>query len=439
SGSNGSGSNGSGSNGSGSNGSGSNGSGSNGSGSNGSGSNGSGSNGSGSNGSGSNGSGSNGSGSNGSGSNGSGSNGSGSNGSGSNGSGSNGSGSNGSGSNGSGSNGSGSNGSGSNGSGSNGSGSNGSGSNGSGSNGSGSNGSGSNGSGSNGSGSNQKNSSEDVDVDLNNGQKVKLMHNAYIYDLQGNRANRITLGAGSVITVYGIKNIAGKNYYIVVDRGANNSKYLIKVANIEARKLELKHNSYVYDKHGKRLKKAGELKKGAFIDTYGAAVTIRGQKYFIINSNQYVKAKNVAAKASSVGTSKVEAAPISTPVANTQNQDVFEKEIIHNSYLYDGEGRIANKLIILGGSVIKTTNPKMINGKLFYKLDDNLYISASNIDGKKSKLTHNAFIYSKHGNRIGKKVLKKHSQVRTYGAAVKINHKKFYLVAKNKYVKKSNF
>ena len=479
SGSNGSGSNGSGSNGSGSNGSGSNGSGSNGSGSNGSDSNGSGSNGSDSNGSGSNGSGSNGSDSNGSGSNGSGSNGSGSNGSGSNGSGSNGSGSNGSGSNGSGSNGSGSNGSGSNGSDSNGSGSNGSGSNGSGSNGSGSNGSDSNGSGSNGSGSSStsggnssdsqgtgtagniagngdinsnnatnKNpgtsgsetgsSTENVDVDLNNSKEVKLMHNAYVYDIHGNRANQITLGAGSIIRFYGIKNIAGVDYYIVVDQGEDNEKLFVKVANAEAAKLKLKHNSYVYNKHGKRVKKDGVLKKGVLVNIYGGAVKIRGKKYYIIDSNRYIKAANVTVKSSSAKTSKAEVVPVNLPT-NTNTQNIVEKDIIHNSYLYDDKGRRANKLIFLGGSIVNTTSQRMIDGKLYYELDDGLYIKVNNVDGKKSKLTHNAFIYSKHGNRIGKKVLKKNSLVKTYGAAIKINHKKFYLIDKDKYVKKANF
>ena len=477
--SNGSGSNGSGSNGSGSNGSGSNGSGSNGSGSNGSGSNGSDSNGSGSNGSDSNGSGSNGSGSNGSDSNGSGSNGSGSNGSGSNGSGSNGSGSNGSGSNGSGSNGSGSNGSGSNGSGSNGSDSNGSGSNGSGSNGSGSNGSGSNGSDSNGSGSSStsggnssdsqgtgtagniagngdinsnnatnKNpgtsgsetgsSTENVDVDLNNSKEVKLMHNAYVYDIHGNRANQITLGAGSIIRFYGIKNIAGVDYYIVVDQGEDNEKLFVKVANAEAAKLKLKHNSYVYNKHGKRVKKDGVLKKGVLVNIYGGAVKIRGKKYYIIDSNRYIKAANVTVKSSSAKTSKAEVVPVNLPT-NTNTQNIVEKDIIHNSYLYDDKGRRANKLIFLGGSIVNTTSQRMIDGKLYYELDDGLYIKVNNVDGKKSKLTHNAFIYSKHGNRIGKKVLKKNSLVKTYGAAIKINHKKFYLIDKDKYVKKANF
>ncbi|MCO6534872.1 SLAP domain-containing protein [Lactobacillus sp.] len=282
------------------------------------------------------------------------------------------------------------------------------------------------------------NSAGNLDVDLNNSKEVKLMHNAYVYDIHGNRANQITLGAGSIIRFYGIKNIAGVDYYIVVDQGEDNEKLFVKVANAEAAKLKLKHNSYVYNKHGKRVKKDGVLKKGVLVYIYGGAVKIRGKKYYIIDSNRYIKAANVAVKSSLAKTSKAEVVPVNLPT-NTNTQNIVEKDIIHNSYLYDDKGRRANKLIFLGGSIVNTTSQIMIDGKLYYKLDDGLYIKVNNVDGKKSKLTHNAFIYSKHGNRIGKKVLKKNSLVKTYGAAIKINHKKFYLIDKDKYVKEANF
>ena len=118
---------------------------------------------------------------------------------------------------------------------------------------------------------------------------------------------------------------------------------------------------------------------------------------------------------------------------------MVEKTIMHNSYLYDQNGKRANKLIILAGSTVNTVNFQMINNKGYYMLDDGLFIAAANIDAKKLKLKHNAYVYSQHGIRISKKVLHKHKVVKTYGSAVRINNKKYYIIAKNKYVEQANF
>ena len=174
------------------------------------------------------------------------------------------------------------------------------------------------------------------------------------------------------------------------------------------------------------------LRKGNNINTYGSAVTIRGKKYFIIAQNRFVKAANIAVQKASVAT--VATAPITE-----KPHPVVEKEIIHNSYLYDKQGKRANKLVILVGSSVNTANKQSINGRSFYELEDGLFISAANIDSKKIKLRRNAYIYSQHGNRISKKGLKKGKAVKTYGDPVKINNKQYYIIAKNKFVKKANF
>lgn len=57
---------------------------------------------------------------------------------------------------------------------------------------------------------------------------------------------------------------------------------------------------------------------------------------------------------------------------------------------------------------------------------------------KKSKLTHNAYIYKSNGTRYGKKVLKKGKTVNVLGQK-KIHGKKYYRIGKNQYVKVSNF
>ena len=281
-----------------------------------------------------------------------------------------------------------------------------------------------------------KEEKEEPELDLSHSEELALMHNAYLYDEKGQRANKVVLGAGSVITSYGIKEINGKHYYILIDRGNKNQVYYVAIGNVVSTSRKLKHNAYVYNKHGKRIKKTGVLRKGNNINTYGSVVNIRGKKYFIIAQNRYVKAANIAIQKTVV--TAITASPVNEPVTEKQ-QPVVEKTIMHNSYLYDQNGKRANKLIILAGSTVNTVNFQMINNKGYYMLDDGLFIAAANIDAKKLKLKHNAYVYSQHGIRISKKVLHKHKVVKTYGSAVRINNKKYYIIAKNKYVEQANF
>ncbi len=269
-------------------------------------------------------------------------------------------------------------------------------------------------------------------LDLTSSEELTLMHNAYLYDENGKRANKVILGAGSIITSYDIKEINGQSYYILVDKGNQNKIYYVALGNVIPTSQKLRHNAYVYNKHGNRIKKAGVLRKGNNIKTYGNAVTIRGKKYYIIAQNCFVKVANIAwQKAAS-------AAPINEIVAK-KAQAAVAKTIMHNSYLYDQNGRRANKIIILASSIVNTVNQQFINGKKYYELDDGLFIAANNIDSKMLKLRHSAYVYSQHGNLISKKVLRKQQVIKTYGSPVKINHEKYFIIAKNKFVKETNF
>ena len=263
-------------------------------------------------------------------------------------------------------------------------------------------------------------------------EKVVLMHNAYLYNNKGQRANGITLGAGSVLDTYGIETINGNQYYVLVDKGANNKKYYVAISNVNSTVRKLKHNAYIYNQYGKRVKKAGKLEAGKAIPTYGNSVKIRGKKYFIIAKNRYVKVANIA---SQDVTLKQANAGV---VAGDQSHMFVTKKVMHNAYLYDQYGVRANGLIINAGSIVAVSAQKVIDSKIYYVLEDGLYIAAGNIDAKKLKLKHNAYVYSKYGNRLGKKVLKKHQTVKTYGKPVKIKGKKYYIMTTSKFVKKAN-
>lgn len=68
------------------------------------------------------------------------------------------------------------------------------------------------------------------------------------------------------------------------------NKY-IKVGNIVGRSRKLHHNAYIYNKYGKRVGRI-VLRKGKKIKTYGERVTIYGKKYYIIGKNKFVKVAN---------------------------------------------------------------------------------------------------------------------------------------------------
>ena len=281
------------------------------------------------------------------------------------------------------------------------------------------------------------NKDDGTKVDMSHSSDVTLMHNAYLYDETGKRANKITLGAGSVLTTYGTKTINGKDYYVLVDKGAKNKVYYVAAGNIDHSTRKLKHNAYIYNQFGKRVKKTGVYKKGKLIKTFGAAVKIRGKKYFIIGKNRFVKAANFAKGVVAVSTAKAEVVP--TSAVAEKPQVTVEKTLMHNAYLYDKNGNRANKLIFQAGSQVGTVGKKTVNGKVCYELPDGMFIAAGNIDAKKLKLKHNAYVYNQYGHRANKKVLKKRKSVKTYGNSVKINGKRYFIIAKGRFVKKANF
>ena len=121
--------------------------------------------------------------------------------------------------------------------------------------------------------------------------------------------------------------------------------------------------------------------------------------------------------------------PIERPVYRT---------VMHNTYVYDQNGALKNGEYFAGQSV-GTYGIKIIDGKKYYALGDNSFVKANNISGIKRRLTHNAYLYNAKGKRANRKVLKKHKSVVTYGGSVRIHGKRFYIVGKNRYVKKANF
>ncbi|MBC6369702.1 YSIRK-type signal peptide-containing protein [Lactobacillus kullabergensis] len=266
--------------------------------------------------------------------------------------------------------------------------------------------------------------------------RVVLNHNAYLYDNSAHRANGVILGISSILETIGTETINNRQYYVLVDQGANDKKYYVAAGNIKGTAKQLHHNAYIYNQYGKRVRKYGKLKAGKAVRTYGSSVKIRSKKYYIVAKNRFVKAANFTSHKAKTTVKK--AKEVAAVDAADQSQVIINKKVMHNAYLYDENGVRANGLVINAGSTIDVSTQKVINKRVYYALENGLYIAAGNIDAKKLKLKHNAYVYSKYGNRLGKKVLKKHKSVNTYGTPVRIKGKKYYTVTTSKFIKKAN-
>ncbi|MDM8277094.1 SLAP domain-containing protein [Lactobacillus gallinarum] len=126
------------------------------------------------------------------------------------------------------------------------------------------------------------------------------------------------------------------------------------------------------------------------------------------------------------------------------------KTIMHNAYSYDKDAkRVGTDKVTRYNTVTVAMNTtKLANGISYYEVIENgkatgKYINADNIDGTKRTLKHNAYVYKTSKKRANKVVLKKGTEVTTYGGAYTFkNGKKYYKIGadtKKTYVKVANF
>lgn len=113
------------------------------------------------------------------------------------------------------------------------------------------------------------------------------------------------------------------------------------------------------------------------------------------------------------------------------------KTLKHNAYVYDKNGKRANKKVLKKSTDVKVTGTKTIKGKKYYVIADGQYVKAANFTGTETKLKHNAYVYNKNGKRANKKVLKKGKKIKTFSTKT-IKGKKFASIGKGHYVKVAN-
>lgn len=120
---------------------------------------------------------------------------------------------------------------------------------------------------------------------------TKLIHNAYVYDVNGKRIKKYEgkskLTKGTEIDTYGTVNIKGKKYYQLDKEGTA----FVKAGNVDRpTTITLKKNAYIYNGEGKTKKKL--VKKGKTVKTTEARY-IGTKLYYKIGDDQFVKAANV--------------------------------------------------------------------------------------------------------------------------------------------------
>ncbi|RVU70765.1 MULTISPECIES: SLAP domain-containing protein [Lactobacillus] len=120
-------------------------------------------------------------------------------------------------------------------------------------------------------------------------QNIKLIHAAFIYNEKGERIKNIPkLKAYKHFTVITpAVTINGRKFYQL----ANNKGHYIAVGNVSGKKRILSHNAYLYNNHGKRVKKI-IFKKGTKKLTYGSPIRIGKHLYYRIGHNKYIRYSN---------------------------------------------------------------------------------------------------------------------------------------------------
>lgn len=180
-------------------------------------------------------------------------------------------------------------------------------------------------------------------------------------------------------------------------------------------------------KDGKAVKSGMLLKNGSIVATFGQE-TIDGVSYTKIVNNS--------------GSMLV---PTKYLDGSYQKQKRTVRRVMHAAWVYTENGQRKNKTVFHAYSKITTMGSVVkIGNSNFYKIDQNAYVKAGNIDGTKRNLVKKAYIYNNKGRIIKTKrgaryAVKKGKVVITYGAHFKIGKHNFYRVGKGQYIKMGNF
>lgn len=237
--------------------------------------------------------------------------------------------------------------------------------------------------------------------------KKVVKRTAAVYDRNGKKTKDTALKAGKSITTYGTLTRGTTKYY-KISKTAN--KY-VQSADVDGRYITLKNTATVYTQS---LEKTGtSYKKGKKVYAYAYAI-LNGEKYYKLGTDQYISALSA---------------------------DGRYITVMHSSTVYSKNLKKTTSSVAEGKKIL-TFGRTTIKNKKYYQTGYNSFISASNVDGTTQTLKKNAYVYKKSKGkavRYKNSVLKQNSQQQTYGSAVSIKGKKYYIIGVGKYVAKSDF
>lgn len=237
--------------------------------------------------------------------------------------------------------------------------------------------------------------------------KKVVKRTAAVYDRNGKKTKDTALKAGKSITTYGTLTRGTTKYY-KISKTAN--KY-VQSTDVDGRYITLKNTATVYTQS---LEKTGtSYKKGKKVYAYAYAI-LNGEKYYKLGTDQYISALSA---------------------------DGRYITVMHSSTVYSKNLKKTTSSVAEGKKIL-TFGRTTIKNKKYYQTGYNSFISASNVDGTTQTLKKNAYVYKKSKGkavRYKNSVLKQNSQQQTYGSAVSIKGKKYYIIGVGKYVAKSDF
>ncbi len=266
------------------------------------------------------------------------------------------------------------------------------------------------------------------------GQSNRLERNAYIYNSQGHRTKKNVWKHGKKVLVLGTKTIKGKKYARI---GRNQYIRLtnFKKYNTSSKPTALlKHNAYVFDENGRRIKVAS-LKKNKIVTILGTRY-IKGKKYYQIAKNRFIKAANATTSiANEINNSrndlnqKSTANNTNTTTVINNNSTSVNSNVDNNAVT--GVTNTVNGSTVSSNVTSSSTVSANSNTNSSTTSEKSTDIKNNDTDGNSSdlekelKVLHTSYVFDKAGKHILGSFVIKGSMVDVKNATL-INGKQYY-------------
>lgn len=266
------------------------------------------------------------------------------------------------------------------------------------------------------------------------GQSNRLERNAYIYNSQCHRTKKNVWKHGKKVLVLGTKTIKGKKYARI---GRNQYIRLtnFKKYNTSSKPTALlKHNAYVFDENGRRIKVAS-LKKNKIVTILGTRY-IKGKKYYQIAKNRFIKAANATTSiANEINNSrndlnqKSTANNTNTTTVINNNSTSVNSNVDNNAVT--GVTNTVNGSTVSSNVTSSSTVSANSNTNSSTTSEKSTDIKNNDTDGNSSdlekelKVLHTSYVFDKAGKHILGSFVIKGSMVDVKNATL-INGKQYY-------------